>query len=105
KLCPLPGKSAGGWRRLWWEQVTLRRFLRKEKIDALFSTANFAMLGCPVRQILLVRNALYFSKLYQQMFLGKHRWHERLAFALRRWLILRSVRSADVVMAPTQAML
>jgi glycosyltransferase involved in cell wall biosynthesis len=70
----------------------------------LFSTANFAMLRCPVRQILLVRNALYFSKMYQQMFLGKHGLRYRLAFALRRWLILRSVRSADVVMTPTQAM-
>ena len=105
KLCVLPSKDTGGWRRLWWEQVTLRRFLQRENIDALFSTANFAMLRCPVKQVLLVRNALYFSKMYQQMFLGKHGLRYRLAFGLRRWMILQSVRSADVVMTPTQAML
>jgi glycosyltransferase involved in cell wall biosynthesis len=105
KLRALPSKDMSGWRRLWWEQVTLRRFLRRENIDALFSTANFAMLRCPVRQILLVRNALYFSKMYQQMFLGKHGLRYRLAFALRRWMILQCVRSADVVMTPTQVML
>ena len=105
KLCPLPCKDTAGWRRLWWEQVTLRRFLQRENIDALFSTANFAMLRCPVKQVLLVRNALYFSKMYQQMFLGKHALPYKLAFALRRWMIVLSVRSADVVMTPTQAML
>jgi glycosyltransferase involved in cell wall biosynthesis len=104
-LRPLPSRVTEGWRRLWWEQVTLRRFLRKENIDALFSTANFAMLRCPVKQVLLVRNALYFSKTYQQMFLGKHRLRYRLAFSLRRWMILRSARWAEVVMTPTQAML
>ena len=105
QLCVQPGKDKEGWRRLWWEQITLRRFLRKEKVDALFSTANFAMLRCPVKQILLVRNALYFSKTYRQMFLGKHGLRFRAAFALQRWLILRSARSADVVMTPTQVML
>ena len=105
ELCALSSKSADGWRRLWWEQTTLRHFLRREKVDLLFSTANFAMVRCPVRQILLVRNALYFSKIYQDMFLGRHGLRYRLAFAFRRWMILRSVRCADVVMTPTQAML
>ena len=105
KLRALPSKGAGGWRRLWWEQITLRRFLRREKVDLLFSSANFAMLRCPIKQVLLVRNALYFSKMYRQMFLGQHGWRYRLAFALRRWMIVRSARSADVLMTPTQAML
>jgi len=104
-LRALPSKNIGGWRRLWWEQVTLRRSLRRERVDLLFSTANFAMLCCPVKQILLVRNALYFSKTYRRMFLRKHGLRYRLAFALRRWMIVRSLRSADVLMTPTQAML
>ena len=104
-LCTIASKNRGGWGRLWWEQVTLRRFLRRENIEALFSTANFAMLRCPVKQVLLVRNALYFSKMYKKMFLRKHGLRYRLAFGLRRWMILQSVRSADVVMTPTQTML
>ncbi len=105
RLCPLPDHYAGGWRRSWWEQVTLRRFLVSEKIDVLFSTANFATFRCPVRQLLLVRNALYFSRLYQQMFLCRHNPRMQVAFRLRRWLICRSVRSADIVVTPTRAML
>ena len=97
--------SAGLLRRLWWEQVTLLRFLKKQKAAALYSTANFAMFYCPVRQILLVRNALYFSRIYREMFLPKHRLGYRLAFMLRRWLIVLSARTADVVMTPTEAML
>ena len=104
-LLPTPIGGAGLLRRLWWEQVTLRRFLKREKADALYSTANFAMFFCPVRQVLLVRNALYFSKVCREMFLPKHRLGYRLGFALRRWLIVRSARAADVVMTPTRSML
>lgn len=105
RLCPLPGRIIGGWRRLWWEQVTLRRVLRREGVDVLFSTANFAMFRCPVRQVLLVRNAVYFSKLYQEMIVPRQSLKRRTTFRLGRWLIGFSVRSADVVMTPTQAML
>jgi glycosyltransferase involved in cell wall biosynthesis len=104
-LCPVPREWIGGVGRVWWQHVTLRRFLRTQKVDLLFSTANFATSRCPVKQILLVRNALYFSEMYQQMFLGKHGVWYRLAFRLRRRLICQSVRSANVVMTPTQAML
>jgi glycosyltransferase involved in cell wall biosynthesis len=104
-LCPVPRERIGGVGRIWWQHVTLRRFLRTRRVDVLLSTANFATSRCPVKQILLVRNALYFSEMYQQMFLGKHGVWYRLAFRLRRWLIWQSVRSADVVMTPTQAML
>jgi glycosyltransferase involved in cell wall biosynthesis len=105
RLLPTRMGSAGLLRRLWWEQVTLRRFLKIQKADAFYSTANFAMFFCPVRQILLVRNALYFSRTCREMFLPKHRLGYRLAFALRRWLIVRSARAADVVMTPTRSML
>ena len=96
---------AAWWKRFWWEQVTLRRWLKRWKADVLFSTANFGMFRCPVRQILLVRNALYFSKIYQDEFLARHSLKFQVPFKLRRWLICRSVRHADVVMTPTQAML
>jgi glycosyltransferase involved in cell wall biosynthesis len=105
RVLPTGIGHAGMAGRMWWEQVTLRRFLKQERADALFSTANFAMFRCPVRQLLLVRNALYFSGIYRETFLPKHSWSYRLAFALRRRLIAQSARAADVVMTPTQAML
>jgi len=105
KLCPVPDENIGGWRRVWWEQITLRHLLRRTKVDLLFSTANFAMFRCPVKQILLVRNALYFSQVYQQTFLPRHGLKMRIAFRLRRWVICQSVKSANLVMTPTQSML
>ena len=96
---------AAWWKRLWWEQVTLRRWLERGKADVLFSTANFGMSRCPARQLLLVRNPLYFSKIYQDEVLARHSLRFRVPFELRRWLICKSVQSADIVITPTQAML
>jgi glycosyltransferase involved in cell wall biosynthesis len=104
KLTPTSAGHARWWKRLWWEQVTLRRCLRELHADALFSTANFGMFRCPVRQILLVRIALYFSRIYIDTFLPQHSLRFRLSFRLRRWLCCQSVRWADVVMTPTQVM-
>ncbi len=105
RVIPTAIGHAGRLRRLVWEQLTLRIFLKRERADALYSTANFAMFCCPVRQLLLVRNALYFSSIYRQMFLPRHSLWCRVSFGLRRWLIIRSARAADVVMTPTQTML
>jgi glycosyltransferase involved in cell wall biosynthesis len=105
RLMPVQAGEWGWLRRMVWEQITLRRFVKAEKADALYSTGSFGMFRCPMRQLLLVGNALYFSPNYESQFLIRHSAGYRLAFWLRRWLILRSVRAADVVMTPTQAMM
>ena len=94
---------AGLLKRLWWEQVTLRRRLREIRADVLFSTGGFAMFRCPVQQVLLVSNALYFSQLYRQELLPRHPWRLRLQFHLRSWLTRRSVESAALAMTPSHA--
>jgi glycosyltransferase involved in cell wall biosynthesis len=96
---------AAWWKRVWWEQVTLRRWLKSRKADLLFATGNFGMYRCPVRQLLLVTNTLYFSKIYREKLIARHSWKFRVPFELRRWLICRSVRHADWVMTPTHTML
>jgi glycosyltransferase involved in cell wall biosynthesis len=105
RVLPVAIGYGGLMRRLWWEQVTLQRFLKNQQADALFSTANFAMFSCPLRQLLLAANALYFSRLYREKFLPRRSLQHRLAFALRRWLAAQSARVADVVIAPTHATL
>jgi glycosyltransferase involved in cell wall biosynthesis len=104
-ICELPSGDSDGWRRFWWEQITLRRLLQRENIKVLFSSANFAMFRCPVRQILLVRNAVYFSKMYQETILPRQAWKKRAWFRFSRQLVCMSARTADLVMTPTQAML
>jgi len=99
--------AAGGSyaRRWWWEQVTLRRLVRRERPDVLFSSANFAMLASPCPQVLLVRIPIYFSREYLGQVLPGKSPAFRLETALRRWLVCRSVSSADCVVTPTAAML
>jgi glycosyltransferase involved in cell wall biosynthesis len=92
-------------RRLWFDQVELPRILRRERIDVLFSTANFATFFCPCRQLLLVRNSLYFSSLYRSKILPHKSPKTRAGEALRRWLACRSAMASDVVLTPSQAML
>lgn len=90
--------------RIWWEQVGLRRLLAKERPDVLFSSANFAMLGCPCPQMLLVRIPIYFDGNYLAHVLPAKSVAFRAETALRRWLVCRSVRAADCLMTPTAAM-
>ena len=97
---------AAAWKRFWWEQVTLRRWVKKRKADMLFATGNFQ--ECSIarcRKLLLVTNTLYFSRIYRDKLMARHSWRFRVLFELRRWLICRSVRQADWVMTPTHTML
>ena len=103
KLFPSPVGSAGLWKRIWWSQVTLRSFLKRQRADVLFSSANFGMFFCPIRQVLLIQNLLYVSDIYQRMFLPRHRLRKKINFRLRRRLLRWSAQAADVVMTPTEA--
>jgi glycosyltransferase involved in cell wall biosynthesis len=106
-ICLMPTRVGYGkwWQRMWWEQVTLRQVLRREKPDILFSAANFGMLECPIPQVLLIQNALYFSRAFEELFLPKCTFRRRAGYLLRRWLVCQSVRTADAVIVPTQAAL
>jgi glycosyltransferase involved in cell wall biosynthesis len=92
-------------RRLWWDQVTLRRLLTRERADVLFSFSDFGLLRSPVPQLLFMRNALYFCELFRRRVLPAKNWRFRLLFHLRRWLARWSVRAADAVMTPSASML
>lgn len=96
---------AGALRRLWWDQVTLRGILRRERADVLYSPANFGLLFSPVPQVLFLQNAVYSSPLYRSRFLSRKSLRFRLAFALRSWLQRLSIRQATIVVTPSRALL
>jgi glycosyltransferase involved in cell wall biosynthesis len=91
--------------RWWWDQVTLRQIVRRERPAVLFSSANFALLGCPCPQVLLVRIPIYFSREYIEQVLPQKALAFRAETAVRRWLVCRSSQSADCVVTPSAAML
>src|SRR3989442_8840121 len=93
------------WQRFLWDQITLRRIVRQIKPDVLISTSDFGMLFPPCKQVLLVRNPLFFSGLYLGRILPKKSYWFRLEFLLRRWLIARSIAHSDIVMTASKSML
>lgn len=93
------------WRRLWWDQVTLRRILRKEHVDVLVSSSDFGMWFPPCKQILMVRNPLFFSPSFLRTVLPNKSRQFRLEFWIRRWLISLSVRASDIVITASQSMM
>jgi glycosyltransferase involved in cell wall biosynthesis len=93
------------WKRLWWDQITLRRIVVREKIDVLFSTSDFGMLFAPCEQLLFVRNGLFFSERFQVDFLPHRRWKTRFIFRLQKLFLCGSVKCADKVMVASQSML
>ena len=94
------GKS-GTLRRLWFDQVKLPGILRRERMDVLFSSANFGPLVSPCRQVLLVRNTIYFDP----TFLGRASPRVRVNYLAQRALVLASMAAADSVLFPSRAML
>lgn len=93
------------WKHFLWDQWTLRDILRSERVDLLFSASNLSMFFCPCRQVLLVRNSLYFSPLYRKQILPQKRFGQKAGFFLRRWLICLSAYAADKLVVPSQSML
>lgn len=94
-----------GWRRFLWDQAVLRWYLIKNEINLLVSTSDFGMLHSPCPQILLVRNALFFSSQYRRHVLRKKPWRARLDYHLRRFLVRLSIGSADRISVASKAML
>lgn len=92
-------------RRLYWDQVTFRGLIKRIKPDLVYSTGNFAVLLCPAKQLLLISQPVPFSELWLREIYPKKSVLARTSTLMRRSLICVSARRADIVMAPTQAML
>ena len=95
--------SGGVVGRFVFEQTELRDLVRRSGAQVLVSTGNFALRNSPVPQILLSGNSLYVSAdFYRDV--RKRRdymlWGDTL---IKGWFARRSVRWADVTVAPSKA--
>src|SRR2546425_9045321 len=92
------------WKRFFWDQVTLRRIAKEQRVDVLVSTSDFGMFFPPCPQILVISNSVFFSPFYLQRILPLKSLKFKLEFLLRQQLILFSVKVADVVIASSESM-
>jgi glycosyltransferase involved in cell wall biosynthesis len=88
---------------LWWEQWHLRTFLRKHGVDVLVALGNFALLNSPVPQLLLNRNALYFSPQFSADLWRRRCYRDWLVHKLKSQLARLSIRQAHCNVTPTAA--
>lgn len=90
-------------RRFWYEQSRLRDLIRRCGADVLLCTGNFALRNSPVPQILLSRNSIYTSADFYRDLLSRHEYRTWFDTHLRGLLAKRSIRWADVTVAPSEA--
>jgi glycosyltransferase involved in cell wall biosynthesis len=93
----------GALGRFAWDQWGLRRAVRAEKADALFNTANFALLASPVPQLVFVRTPVYFSEEFDRRIMARLPLGFRVEHAIRKRLVKWSARAAEIVLAPSEA--
>ena len=87
-------------RRLWWDQVSLPRIVRREGIDVIWAILYFGSLRPPVPQIMFQRNVMYYCDHYLKNLNSK----EIMIIRLRRWLLYKIMRSSCSIVTPTVAM-
>jgi glycosyltransferase involved in cell wall biosynthesis len=90
-------------RRFWFEQTKLSGVIRQCRADALLSAGNFALRKSPVPQILLSRNSLYTSQDFYRDLRTRHEYRLWLDTHLRARIAKKSVRWADITVAPSEA--
>jgi len=74
--------------------------LRRERFDAVVSLTNFGPVWSPVPHILFQRNALY----YYPYYLSKIHGRQKIEILLRKKLAVSSMKRADIIVAPSNAM-
>jgi glycosyltransferase involved in cell wall biosynthesis len=90
-------------RRFWFEQSTLPGIIRRSGADVLLSTGNFALRNSPVPQILLSRNSIYTSSDFYRDLRTRGEFWAWGDTHVRGWLAQKSIRWADVTVAPSEA--
>ncbi len=89
-------------RRAIWEQVVWRRIVSRVRPDVLFSSANYALLRCPLPQVLLIREGGLFDPFYLANVAPEQGLKAAVLRNLRRRLMIRSGRQSDRVFTPSE---
>jgi glycosyltransferase involved in cell wall biosynthesis len=96
-------ESLPPWRRFVHEQTTLPKLIRQSGAQVLISAGNFALWNSPVPQILLSRNSLYTSGDFRRDVRARGDYSIWADTFVKGWLARRSIRCADITIAPSAA--
>ncbi len=96
-------ESNGAPRRFVREQATLPKLIRRSGAQVLISAGNFALWNSPVPQILLSRNSLYTSGDFFRDVRARGDYAIWADTLVKGWLALRSIRRAEITVAPSEA--
>lgn len=96
-------ESQSALRRFVKEQTALPKLIRNSGAQVLISTGNFALRNSPIPQILLSRNSLYTSTDFLRDVRSRGDYAMWADTLLKGWLARRSIRRAEVAIAPSDA--
>ncbi len=96
-------ETSGVFRRFVREQTTLPKLIRRSGAQVLISAGNFALWNSPVPQILLSRNSLYTSGDFLRDVRARGDYAIWADTIIKGWLARRSIRCADITIAPSEA--
>jgi glycosyltransferase involved in cell wall biosynthesis len=96
-------ETSGVFRRVVREQTTLPKLIRRSGAQVLVSAGNFALWNSPVPQILLSRNSLYTSGDFLRDVRARGDYAIWADTVVKGWLARRSIRCADITIAPSEA--
>ena len=96
-------ETSGVFRRVLREQMTLPKLIRRSGAQVLISAGNFALWNSPVPQILLSRNSLYTSRDFLRDVRSRGDYTIWADTIVKGWLARRSIRCADITLAPSEA--
>jgi glycosyltransferase involved in cell wall biosynthesis len=96
-------ETSGVFRRVVREQTTLPKLIRRSGAQVLVSAGNFALWNSPVPQILLSRNSLYTSDDFLRDVRARRDYAIWADTIVKGWMARRSIRRADITVAPSEA--
>jgi len=96
-------ETSGVFRRVVREQTTLPKLIRRSGAQVLISAGNFALWNSPVPQILLSRNSLYTSGDFLRDVRARGDYAIWADTKVKGSLARRSIRCADITVAPSEA--
>lgn len=101
RLKRIPDAAATAWgARVVADSIGLPLRLAREKVSAVVSLTNFGPIWAPVPHIVFQRNQIYYCPYYLDRIGGRL----RIETALRRRLAVESMKRADLIVTPTDAM-